>query len=138
MALRLELVENGTSFYLNDAKEDGVNRLLFGSDPKQPLAMNLFQAAREAAIHEMREALKAKCNCEEDELPEVDFDSAIRIYLDADDMRVFIAEGAFINEKGELLLSGYSEDDEFENIQLSIQNVDTLVIIRLTSEIKGE
>ena len=42
MAVRLELLENGASFALRDAKEDGVNRLLFKSDPKQPLALNLY------------------------------------------------------------------------------------------------
>lgn len=132
MALQLELAENGASFALRDAKEDGVNRLLFKSDPKQPLALNLFRAAREAAIVGMYDAVRTNCACKEDELPEVKFHRTHRVSCDGDYKGVFCAEGVSIDEDGKLWLSGNFEGQVDEITYVPIENVDTYDIIVLT------
>ena len=137
MALRLELAENGASFALRDAKEDGVNRLLFKSDPKQPLALNLFQAAREAAIIGMHEAVRKNSACKEDELPEVKFHRTHRVSCDGDYEGVLCAEGASIDENGKLWISGYFEGQDDDGIDVPIGNLDTYDIIVLTSDLNG-
>ena len=134
---RLELAENGASFALKDTKEDGVNRLLFKSDPKQPLALNLFQAAREAAIIGMHEAVRTNFACKEDELPEVKFHRTHRVSCDGDYEGVLCAEGASIDENGKLWISGYFEGQDDDGIDVPIGNLDTYDIIVLTSDLNG-
>ena len=137
MALRLELAENGASFTLRDAKEDGVNRLLFKSDPKQPLALNLFQAAKKAAIIGMYEAVRTNCACKEDELLEVNFYRTNRVSCDGDYKGVFCAEGVSIDEDGKLWLSGNFDGQVDDITYVPIGNLDTYDIIVLTSHLKG-
>lgn len=137
MSLRLEIAENGASFALKDDKEDRMNSLLFKSDPKQPLALNLFQAAKKAAIIGMYEAVRANSACKEDELPEVKFYRTHRVSCDGDYEGVFCAEGVSIDEDGKLWLSGNFDGQVDDITYVPIGNLDTYDIIVLTSHLKG-